>query len=352
MAGDDDLSALLPHLPLPAPARRDAAIDAALRRFDDGEAQPAAAPEPRRPWFTRPIGGALAAASLAALIAVPLVWMNNADPPAQMAEAGKAAPPEAAAPTAPAPANDAGPSYADARAPGGVSAAPDNPAPPDIRAEPAAQPRSARRSEAQRARGNVELAQADIPGAESSIVVTGSRIRRQDLSTMSPVTTIGSEELIDTSGAAAATVRGDWNACTVDDPARDPTACRNATGPDPTGARHRAGAHIADGLMHAWRGEQADAIEAFDRAIATHRRSASAFLNRGLVRQARGDLDRALDDLNRSIRYDLRAARGYYHRSRLLRQRGDLARARADMARAVQLDPGYAFLSLPSLPER
>jgi len=79
--GDDQLS--LPVPPPPRPAARTAAIDAALRRFDGLEDQPAQ-PAPRPiPWWStihrRPAGG-LVAAALVAVIAIPVIQLSTRDP--------------------------------------------------------------------------------------------------------------------------------------------------------------------------------------------------------------------------------------------------------------------------------
>ena len=77
MAIDDDLSGSLPKPPPPHPARREAAIDAALRRFDGtGEEAPAAdRPRPMAsPWWTRlrqPQMGVLVSAVVVAAIGLP-----------------------------------------------------------------------------------------------------------------------------------------------------------------------------------------------------------------------------------------------------------------------------------------
>src|SRR5687767_13637266 len=89
MGKEDDIAAALPRPPLPAPARREAAIAEALRRFDGGVAPAPAAtagdrsgPRPA-PWWAgqgRPWAGALASALLVALIAVPLA-LKSIDQP-------------------------------------------------------------------------------------------------------------------------------------------------------------------------------------------------------------------------------------------------------------------------------
>jgi tetratricopeptide (TPR) repeat protein len=136
--------------------------------------------------------------------------------------------------------------------------------------------------------------------------------------------------------------RGDWNACTVNDPRQRLAACKRMVDPAAKGIAGLAAARIADGLTQAWQGNYSDAIGAFDRAIATDPRSALAHLNRGLAYANNGDLDRAIADLDQAVRYAPRDARGYYNRSVLLRQRGDIRRAHADEGRAVGLDPSYS----------
>jgi tetratricopeptide (TPR) repeat protein len=135
--------------------------------------------------------------------------------------------------------------------------------------------------------------------------------------------------------------RGDWNACTVDDPERSLGNCKRLVDPAAPGPSGRAAAHVADGLSRAWQGDFPGAIAAFDQAIEIAPRSSFAYLNRGLARQHRGEFDRAIADLDRAVRYAPGAARGYYNRAQLLRQRGQAARASSDEDRAVALDPGY-----------
>jgi hypothetical protein len=357
-SGDDDIAAALPRAPFPAPARREAAIAEAMRRFDGGEPAAAAAggrsaagPAPWRTRFNRPQAGALAGALLVAVIALPLAWTSLPD---EARDAGRERPAEA---------RDQGPTAAPARDP--------VPPPPaaDVAFEPAERrladvPPTAKAGEP--VPGSREAAAADIAAGESGevvvtgsrirqpdkvsavpvttvggeeITVTGSRIRRPNLESAVPITSVGGEEFFQTGKGAR---RGDWNACTVDDPKRDLNACRRDVASVARGATGRASAHLSDGLASAWDGDLEKAIAAFDRALVLAPRSSSAHLNRGLARRGLGDLDRALADLDRAIAYAPQAARGYYHRSLLLRQRGDRRRARADEERAVELDPRYA----------
>jgi len=138
--------------------------------------------------------------------------------------------------------------------------------------------------------------------------------------------------------------RGDWNACTVDDPDRNLAACRKIVRRALKGAPAQAQSDLADGLNLAWQGETGEAIAAFDRAIAAAPGSAFAYLNRGMAYRHRGDLERALADLDRAVDHAPAEARVYYNRSLVLRASGAVARARRDEQRAVELDPAYAGL--------
>jgi hypothetical protein len=84
---EKDQSAWLPEPPPPRPARRDAAIEAALRKFD-GSDEPAAAPQrPRASWPSRhrPAFAALVSATLLVIIGVPaaIIGLRNAPSPSE-----------------------------------------------------------------------------------------------------------------------------------------------------------------------------------------------------------------------------------------------------------------------------
>jgi tetratricopeptide (TPR) repeat protein len=164
------------------------------------------------------------------------------------------------------------------------------------------------------------LRRSPAPAAEardegSDVVVTGTRASRN----------------------LYASRRGDWNACTVNDPARSLEKCRRQI--DGAG---KAGSFLSEGLSRAWDGDYARAIAAFDAAIAANPRSSFAYLNRGLVLSREGETDRAVADLDKAVRYGSASARAYFNRSLVLRGRGDTKRADQDRARAVNLDPDYS----------
>jgi hypothetical protein len=347
MAIDDPLSALLPDPPPPRPARREATIGQAMRRFDGhGQAPPRASGAragPAHAGWGRPQIAALASVALVLLVSVPIWWTgrDRVDPripsPAEV-QSGAPAPPT---PPAPRPAQ------------GPVQARPDTPdapaaisAPRDVAPLTASEaPLAARASAAsmQDAREQPSARQVAAPApaaaarplgraeADTAIVVTGSRIERQDFDSATPVTVVN-EALLDD---------GDWDTCTLRDTSHDAGACRAFADPAARGAAGRAATRLAEGLALAWQGDLDRAVTAFDRAIEADPDLAAAYLNRGLAYQEKGDLRRALADLNRAVEKDRRSARGYYHRSLLQRARGDTARAEADARRAIEIDPRY-----------
>src|SRR3954468_15124679 len=103
MDRDDDIAAFLPTPPHPAPAKRTAAIEAAMRRFDGVEEVPASVTPPRaaRPasaWPTprRAFAGAVLSAALIALIGGPIAWQRMWQPPTAETGGHRAAPVPAA----------------------------------------------------------------------------------------------------------------------------------------------------------------------------------------------------------------------------------------------------------------
>lgn len=201
--GDDIFS--LPAPPPPRLAARRSAIETALRKFDGIEDAPAKRAARKRPisWSTvyRRPAGAFATVALIAIVSIPAIQIALRDQPAaeappatqsSPAENGQpqaeeavaaaevaSAEPIAASPSAPAEARSGfGSSDRQEKAgiapPAPMMAAP---APPPLVAPPPPPPPPAAE------------AQMDAEGADN-IVVTGSRIRRSNLESASPVTVI------------------------------------------------------------------------------------------------------------------------------------------------------------------
>ncbi len=359
MATEEDIAASLPEAPPPAPARREAAIGEAMRRFD-GMPDRAGAPRPvgklQRWWInlSRPQLATAVSVALMAVIGLPIALVTTNQHATLVAPRSRALPDTAPSPSSPAE-RTATPLSAQALAPRPTPAetVPNSeprtetrtaPAPPAQLAEadrPSSAPaaKTADSRDAYRAYGMVQppavsappivmapvapappapmFAQAAPKRVDEDVAVTGRRV------------------------AAKPAMRGDWNACTVDDPRRDLALCRELIDPAAPGAEGRAAAHIADGLTSAWSGDEDGALAAFDQAIAVAPDLPRAYLNRGLAKARRGEVQQGIADLDEAIRRAPHAARGYYNRGLLYRRAGDTARAKADEQRAVELDPRY-----------
>mgnify|MGYP003582293300 CR=1 FL=1 len=346
MAGERNTPFSLPDPPPPAPARREAAVEAALRRFDGAEqgAPPVGTGKDAR-WrhlLDRPYLGSALALSLLALVVLPVAWMNmpRQDAPspriAARPQEERAAADMAAAPVPP-------PLRAEPPAivPEKSATQPPAPAPEPVQ-EKAVQPPE--QAPAMQAYGSMAAAPAASPAAPppppATLANAEVSARRAGKATDSEA----AGDIVVTSARADPNLlrgRGDWNACTVLDPQQDLTACKRQVDPAAKGDRSRVGAPMADGLTQAWQGDWRDAVAAFDKAIAVAPKSAQAYLNRAMAYQAQGESDRALEDFDKAVRYAPYAARGYYHRSLLLRQRGETRKAEADRARAAELDSRY-----------
>ncbi len=345
----------LPDPPPPRPDAREASVAAAMRRFDGADAAHGGAPPRRRSWSLaqHPARwGAFATATIVAAIGLPM-WLSgevttpiapprSEAPRETRAQTGaRTAPFTSAAPLQRAPlvergtepppepeqladaiASDAARSTATAEEsvqappppPPPVPAPPPPPLPPP---PPPASPPAAVVAFTNRAAG---------PDSGNDIVVTGAA--RQTTSQRREAARLDRARIR----------RGDWNACTIDDPARDIGACRNkglASGP------------LRDGVVAAWQGNDSAAVAAFDRAIAADPSNAAAYLNRGLARARAGSTDRAIRDLDDAVRLAPRDARGYYNRSILLRRQGETGRAEADERRVLRLALRYE----PLIPE-
>ena len=357
MATDNDLAALLPDPPPPKPARREAAVAEAMRRFDGEEPSKPVASRPKRgpAWWRQPQLAALASIALVVTISLPIWWLQrdkfaevvpqpppvaqvspsaasgaSAQAPQQEEVPGAPAVPETtlAAPAGPAQieapiagvnealADSSAPVAAQERVAGAGYAAPRLPA-----ASPPPPPPPPPPPAPARARQGLARESADEEDANSNIVVTGSRAAQPTFNSPSAVVSVDSEVL----------AGGNWNACTIldEDHSTRPCPSRRASG--------RAASRLADGLNLAWNGDLDRAIDAFSDAVRISPDFSQAYLNRGLSYQKKGDLRRALSDLNRAVTTDRNNASAYHHRSQVQRALGDTARAAADERRAEEL---------------
>jgi hypothetical protein len=368
---DDDIARLLPEPPPPRATRREAAIGAAMRRFDGVEG-PAARPRPatawQRPAWTRPSRtqiGAFASIALVAAVGLPLA-LNTLERERQLAPrapvpasavAERATTPSAAqgAVATPSPQGAAARQRAPASRLAGETAAGGSPAlpapPPEAPIEDCGKGDcvAAVRGLGDSGRGpfaSMKRASESPAAADRDIVTSGFRAARPapPPAARARDESEGEDIIITASRStrpAASYRRGDWNACTVNDPGETLDGCKRLVDPGAKGAAGQAAAHVSEGLSRAWHSDLDGAVSEFDAAIALQPRLAIAYLNRGLAYQRLGEPDRALADLNRAVRYAPYAARNYYARSLYFRQKGDIDRARADEERAAERDARY-----------
>lgn len=361
---DDDIMAALPHPPPPSPKRREAAIGEAMARFGGAgqaapgrTAQPAARPSGWLANLRRPQATALVTAALVAAIGLPVAWTIDFRPDAP-AEQAAPAPREVVLPATAEAAARADTATAPSPPPAAARAIPTPAAPPETGSAPAPGPAKPARlaSPAPPPPPPSPMVAGRAARSDGELVVTGARVARPALEQASPVTAFSAEEAPrDEAGSIVVTgamiaprgkpARGDWNACTVNDPSQTLTRCRNIANKGTKDVRSRADAHLADGLKQAWAGNLDEAIAAFDRAIAVAPDLSAAYLNRGIAYERQGDRARAIADLDQAVKYAPKSARAYYNRSLILRENGDLRRANADESRAINLDPRYQKIS-------
>lgn len=347
LMGDDDLKAFLPEPPPPAPKRREAAISEALARFD-GAPAPTRHPRPEAaPWWKklqRPQVGLLATAALVATISLPFAWTapdrNSPAAEEQVSDNFRDAAPSARldveGPTATAPPAKPAPKVDVPTPAQEVAARTDDlaPTPQPMLAPPA------------------KLAPAPAARAEDTeqIVVRAQKMSRPVSDSAVAVSVISSDRVADDGnivvtgtrvGSAKSERRGDWNACTLNDPGQALSKCRKLANRASKAVRGEADAHLSSGLEQAWNGNLAGAIAAFDQAIAVAPELSAAYLNRGLAYDRQGKSAAALADLDKAVKLAPRSARAFYNRSVILRKQGDTRRAARDEERAISLDPDY-----------
>lgn len=351
MTGDDDLHALLPDPPPPAPKRREAAIAEALARFDGtsvAERRPRPEATPLWKSLRGPQAGLLATAALVAAISLPFAWttLNPGAPPAneQVSPSPRESVRVASRDTVDIPAAAITPSSGEA-----------DRMEPDIAAPgPAAAAPPAKRVELAEAETAPPAAVAAKAEEAAPIVVQGRAASRPMFESASPVSVVSADTVSENDAVVVTGTRvskpprrGDWNACTVNDPSRTLSKCKKLANKGAKDVRAQADAHLSDGLKHAWEGDLDEAIVAFDQAIAVAPDLSVAYLNRGLAYDRQGESTRAIADLDRAIQHAPRSARAYYNRSLILRKQGDTRRADVDERRAISLDDSYQAAPRP-----
>ena len=310
----DDLS--LPQPPPPNPARREASIDAALRRFD-GVPDAAAVPSPERPvkrWagIARPQLAAFATVALVAMVSVPL-WIERGPDLAQPAAPQSEAVAPSAGVAAIAPSTDS--AATDSAPESRVTEAPVAAVRPRFETVPPAMSPPASRFDSPKplAAGPAQKAVTDrlaVPVQEQAAAAPPPPAPAQ----VARATPALAGEVAD-----SIVVTGSRRAESADDGEQTLRESRNE-------ARRRSAEN---------------AIVALDKKIDRAPTDAAAYVRRGEMWRRQGTLTRALADLDRAVRLAPRNARAYYQRSLVLRRLGQTERAEADEQRAIDLDKSF-----------
>jgi tetratricopeptide (TPR) repeat protein len=87
---------------------------------------------------------------------------------------------------------------------------------------------------------------------------------------------------------------------------------------------------------------QAEAVDAYDRAIGLAPKSAAAFHNRGLAQSALGRRDLAIADFRQAIQLEPRLADAHFNLGNALVQNGSRVEAADSFQKAVALRPDFA----------
>ena len=105
-----------------------------------------------------------------------------------------------------------------------------------------------------------------------------------------------------------------------------------------------ASAYSGIGQIYHRKGDDALALDAYDRALRFNRNDPNAYVGRGAALSALGRPDEARESLDKAIQIDPRNARGYGHRALLYERLGRANDALEDYDAALRLEPGAAMV--------
>lgn len=90
------------------------------------------------------------------------------------------------------------------------------------------------------------------------------------------------------------------------------------------------------------RSTRAEAMDAYERALAIHPQHGEALINLGTLHYEQGDFEKAAEHFRRAVELDPENALAQFNLGSLLEELGQLEAARQHLRQAVRLDAGYA----------
>lgn len=122
----------------------------------------------------------------------------------------------------------------------------------------------------------------------------------------------------------------------------DVRACTTALTEEQLDDRARAATHVNRGVLHMRRGERAEALADFDRAIGMGEHLGEAYVNRGALLILERRYAEGLADTNRALDLALREPeKAWFNRAIAHEELGDTRSAYLAYRRASELDPGW-----------
>ena len=118
--------------------------------------------------------------------------------------------------------------------------------------------------------------------------------------------------------------------------------CSRALAEDALTARDRAATYVNRGVLHFRRGENAEALADFERAMAVDPRLGEAYVNRGSVNVRQGRYEAGMADIDRGLALGVKQPeRAYFIRGAAREALDDLAGAYRDFRKAAELNPKW-----------
>lgn len=103
-----------------------------------------------------------------------------------------------------------------------------------------------------------------------------------------------------------------------------------------------ADAHYNRGIAYDDKGEYDRAIKDYTKAIELNPGYADAYVNRGIAYGRKGEYDQAISDFNEAIEIDPNVATAYYNRGLAYNKKGQYEQSISDYTKAIEVEPGYS----------